>query len=228
MGSRVETGKTTVPEQKYGSREQEIVAAAHKRFSYYGYSKTTMDEIARDLGRGKASLYYYFPTKESLFGAVLKLEQDEFIAHATRLIGGAGTASDRIFAYVDRRLDYFQKTVNLSKFSMETYSEIRPVFAHIMEDFARREHRFLCEVLESGRRNHEFAIDDLERVAGVLLRVLQGLRVLMFKAGSGGNPGEKEFDILRQETRLATGIFLRGLQPERSNCPTPSTEGTPD
>jgi TetR/AcrR family transcriptional repressor of mexJK operon len=220
--------QTAVDEQKTGSRVIAIVQAAQKRFAYYGYSKTTMDEIAHDLGMGKASLYYYFPTKESLFGAVIKSEQDEFIAHAKTLIAGPGTAAEKIFAYIDRRLDYFQRTVILSKFSMETYSQIRPAFAHITEDFARHERRFLCELLESGIRNGEFAVNDLEWVAGILLRVLQGLRVLLFKAGAGGEPGAGEFERLRQESNTATQIFLRGIRPETGNCPTPPTQRKPD
>lgn len=212
-------------DKKSAQKEEAIVSAAHKRFAYYGYSKTTMDEIARDLGMGKASLYYYFPTKESLFRAVIVAEQDEFTTHATTLIAGAGTATEKIHAYVERRLDYFQRTMNLSKFSMQTYSEIRPVFDEIMEDFARRELQFLTHLLGSGNQGDEFAIERPEEVARVLLRILQGLRVLMFKSASGGEPKDKEFETLRQETKIATEIFLRGIRPERKHYSTASTEG---
>ena len=55
-----------------------ILSAAQKRFGLYGLEKTSMKEIAADLGMSKASLYYYFPDKEGLFKAVVEMEQEEF------------------------------------------------------------------------------------------------------------------------------------------------------
>jgi TetR/AcrR family transcriptional regulator len=52
------------------SREKSIIEAAKERFAHFGFSKVTMEEIASDVDLGKASLYYYFPTKEDLFKAV--------------------------------------------------------------------------------------------------------------------------------------------------------------
>jgi len=55
-----------------------ILKSAQKRFGLYGYEKTTMKEIASDLGMSKAAMYYYFPDKEGLFKAVVEMEQSEF------------------------------------------------------------------------------------------------------------------------------------------------------
>lgn len=226
MSSRVEIPqKPAAPESRSTQKEDAIIAAAHKRFSYYGYSKTTMDEIAHDLGMGKASLYYYFPTKESLFRAVIVAEQDEFRSRAAALIAGNGSAAEKILEYVERRLDYFQKTMILSRFSMQTYSEIRPLFNDIRERFARRELHFLYQMLAAGKKAGEFTFENPRPIARVLLRVLQGLRLRMFKSGSGEDPQQKEFETLRQETRIATKIFLRGLQPAPGKCSSPTIEG---
>ena len=67
-----------MPEQLSTEKQAVILDAARKRFAYYGFSKVTMDEIAADIGMGKASLYYYFPTKESLFEEVVKQEKNQF------------------------------------------------------------------------------------------------------------------------------------------------------
>jgi AcrR family transcriptional regulator len=48
-------------------KKYQIIKAAQKRFVKHGLNKTTLDEIARDLRMGKASLYYYFKSKEDLF-----------------------------------------------------------------------------------------------------------------------------------------------------------------
>jgi AcrR family transcriptional regulator len=58
-------------------KREKILEASYQRFLHYGYSKTTMNEIAGDLSLSKALLYYYFPDKSHLYIAVmLKLTSD--------------------------------------------------------------------------------------------------------------------------------------------------------
>ena len=71
-----------------GEKTQNILSAARRRFAHYGFSKVTMDEIAGDVEMGKASLYYYFPTKEDLFKAVVIQEQNEFVNYIETLFLG--------------------------------------------------------------------------------------------------------------------------------------------
>lgn len=47
------------------TREQ-ILDSAWKRFSQYGYGKTTMAEIAKDCGMSAANLYRFFKNKEDI------------------------------------------------------------------------------------------------------------------------------------------------------------------
>ena len=65
-------------EENIKGKEFLIIEAARKRFAHYGFTKVTMDEIASDVEMGKASLYYYFPTKEELFNSFLVQEMNEF------------------------------------------------------------------------------------------------------------------------------------------------------
>jgi len=60
-------------------RKQQIIRAAVKRFARHGLGKTTLEEIARDIRIGKATIYHYFESKDELFFASLKWETDQFI-----------------------------------------------------------------------------------------------------------------------------------------------------
>ena len=53
-------------------RKNEIISAAKKLFALKGYSPTSMDDIARDVGITKASLYYFFKGKEEIFAAIIE------------------------------------------------------------------------------------------------------------------------------------------------------------
>lgn len=53
------------------AREDAIVTAAEKVFLAKGFEETSMDEIAKEAEFTKRTLYQYFPSKESLFFAVV-------------------------------------------------------------------------------------------------------------------------------------------------------------
>jgi len=52
-------------------RRAEILAAATRVFAQAGIDGASMGAVAREAELGKATLYYYFPTKEALYAAVL-------------------------------------------------------------------------------------------------------------------------------------------------------------
>ena len=60
-------------------RQEEIVRAASKRFSRHGFSKTTLEEIARDVRIGKPTIYHYFKSKDDLFYSSITFQSTQFI-----------------------------------------------------------------------------------------------------------------------------------------------------
>ena len=53
------------------SGRQRIVAVARRHFFAYGFRAITMDDLARELGMSKKTLYAHFPSKVALVEAVL-------------------------------------------------------------------------------------------------------------------------------------------------------------
>jgi len=52
-------------------KKERILKSAEKLFARFGFRKTTMNEIARDVRMGKSTLYYYFKSKENVLEAVI-------------------------------------------------------------------------------------------------------------------------------------------------------------
>jgi AcrR family transcriptional regulator len=50
---------------------EEIITGARDLFERFGFKKTTMEDIARQIGKSKSALYYYYKTKEEIFEAVI-------------------------------------------------------------------------------------------------------------------------------------------------------------
>jgi len=59
---------------KKGRKYDQVIAGARAVFMREGFEGASVDEIARDAGVSKATLYSYFPDKQHLFVEVLKQE----------------------------------------------------------------------------------------------------------------------------------------------------------
>src|SRR5664279_996514 len=118
---------------------QIIIEASQKRFGIFGVEKTSMREIADDLKLSKASLYYYFPDKESLYKAVVEKEQREFIAKISERIFNFHEPEQLLLEYVDVRLSYFRSLLNLSRLRLETYSDLKPGLVEAINTFREKE-----------------------------------------------------------------------------------------
>jgi len=53
------------------SKKEEIIKVASKYFSKMGYEKSSLDDIAREVGISKPAIYYHFKDKYALYEAVL-------------------------------------------------------------------------------------------------------------------------------------------------------------
>ncbi len=58
--------------RRRGDTRGDIQRSALRMFNTQGYDKTSLREIAEDLGLTKAALYYHFPTKEDILESLLR------------------------------------------------------------------------------------------------------------------------------------------------------------
>ncbi len=82
-------------------RKIQILKAAVKRFAKHGLNKTTLDEIARDLRIGKATIYHYFNSKEELFYETIKWEASQYIGEINVIFNNEQiSASQKFLDYI--------------------------------------------------------------------------------------------------------------------------------
>src|ERR1700754_4020669 len=62
-----------------------IVDAAKKRFSHFGYAKTTMAEVATDCAMSAGNLYRFFPGKLDIAEAIARTDHQARLAVLERL-----------------------------------------------------------------------------------------------------------------------------------------------
>lgn len=84
--------------QKQDRRRQAILDAAAQVFAERGYFNATMKDIADRLGMRPASLYHYFPSKETALEAMCRVSAVEFCEQLRAIIARGGPATAMVRA----------------------------------------------------------------------------------------------------------------------------------
>ncbi|MDE3059282.1 MAG: TetR/AcrR family transcriptional regulator, partial [Bacteroidota bacterium] len=180
-------------------------------------SKVTMDEIAEDVGMGKASIYYYFPTKEDIFREVIKREQREFLDQMQNVVQQKIPVSDKLRKYVLQRMKYSSKLFNLSSLNHQAWMDLKPIFKDCFNSFAAEEQKLLMQIIREGKQMGEFEAPSPEKVAHLILHVLQGLRLRLFGATSTPPIQQPPYEELEKETTLFIESLLYGILKRNNN-----------
>ncbi len=142
--------------------QEKIVEAAEERFRYYGYRKTTMVEIAADVGMSAANLYRYFSNKEDIGAACVErcfLRMEEVLREV--IVRKDISAEEKLLAFILNKLDYiYNETINNPKIN-----ELTEMFISERAELLNKKKQviqsLIAEILAEGNRNGEFAIKDL-------------------------------------------------------------------
>jgi AcrR family transcriptional regulator len=100
-------------EEEKQQRIHSIATAALALFAERGYSDSNMSEIASRARLGKATLYYYFPKKESIFRYLLRNETAKFYRQALQQVRTENQPIPLIRKLLLFYLDYFSKNQHL-------------------------------------------------------------------------------------------------------------------
>ncbi|HVP06410.1 MAG TPA: helix-turn-helix domain-containing protein [Candidatus Acidoferrum sp.] len=189
-----------------------ILDAAEHQFARFGYHKVTMEEIALDAGLKKASLYYYFPTKDELLEAVVGRKRDEFRQKVDKLLGQEAPSHERIKAYARIRLEYFDELIALRMYESRPIARNRPVLKEMFLHHSQQELEWLTRLFLDGGRNGEFEVRSAGRVAALYLHIMQGLRLRYMRTLEDNGFDPEVAAQSRREFGAVTEIFLKGIE----------------
>lgn len=192
-------------------KEKLILDAAQDKFARFGFSKVTMDEIAEDIGLAKASLYYYYPTKEHIFRGVIRREQEEFLKRSATILDKPAPASQKLTTYVRLRIVLGNQLHNLSALNAKLWQDVKPGFRDLFVAFADQELQLITRILREGKKNGEFHVASPEKTAEMFLHVLQGLRLRFAKSFQDDGEQEKHLHEFEKETDHLVETMLCGM-----------------
>ena len=146
-----------------------IVEAAKKRFSHFGYGKTTMAEVASDCAMSPGNLYRFFPGKLDIAEAIATEDFEKHLSslHKFAVAPARDTRQrlhDLLFEELRRTYHKLEKDPRAHEMASVIARE-RPQFANWM---LATERKILVELLEEAERRGELNCDDKEYVAEML------------------------------------------------------------
>lgn len=197
------------------SKITQILRVAQKRFGLYGLQKTTMQEIALDLGISKASLYYYFPDKEHLFKAVIEMEQELFFELLNKTIQENSDPAEGLKQFVKIRLDYFKTFFNLSRLRLEEFKMVKPQLTDTFQQFSQKEIEVVQLLMLQGKEKGIFQISDTAEIATLFLELLRGLRGLIFHNKELLYVEPEDYEMLEIKMGMFAHIFINGLMTDQ-------------
>lgn len=190
----------------------EILKVAQKRFGLYGLEKTTMNEIAKDVGISKASLYYYFPDKEHLYKSVLEIEQKVFFELVDKNIRETTDPVDMLKNFMAIRLNYFRTFFNLSRLRLEEFRHLKPILEDTLSVFRKKEIEALHTIIKFGIEKGIFFTNKPYEVSSLFMEMLRGVRSLVFHNKDLMYVEQEDYDILVGKMKDITEIFIKSLK----------------
>ncbi|MES2277482.1 MAG: TetR/AcrR family transcriptional regulator [Bacteroidota bacterium] len=193
-------------------KRERILEASYQRFLHYGYSKTTMNEIAGDLSMSKALLYYYFPDKSQLYVAVMRKLSTDFI---NMLIDRVRQSTDLLSAFQAQIATHHEFMVNNYNFFDFFRLNEQNLPAEIWEIIGQIHHNEIEQLSNSLLRDVDKGlikpVEDPADMIDLILDALHGVKVRSMSHKKTGFPLKEHLDEIYQKRLLLIGIFVKGL-----------------
>lgn len=188
-----------------------ILDAARKRFDHYGVAKTTMNEIAADIGMSKASLYYYYPDKEQLFLAVIRKEKDEFVKQLTASVQGPEKATKKLKSYLSIRHHHFKKLMSLAKMDEMMLTAMKTSYEEQRQQLMMKEKELVQQIFQQGIKSGEFKSFNAKSHADLFVTSMHGLRVVFIHKKKLIETTEEDYQMAEHYQKQLAALFLESI-----------------
>jgi AcrR family transcriptional regulator len=190
-----------------------ILDAAERLIGVLGYSKTTMDDVAREAGVGKRTIYVHFPSKEEVVLCTIDRIVDRLVERLRKHAAAVGPVAERLRAMlVERVLFRFDSVRNYSHGLDELFASLRPAYLARRGRYFAAEAEVFAEVLRVAHAAGELDAPDAAAAAEALLHATNSLLPYALSARELGRRVDVEARVGRVADLLLFGL-CRGRKP---------------
>ena len=205
-----------IQERKQRERErrrQQIIVAAKRVFSEKGYSKSTMEDIAREAELSPGTLYLYFKNKDELY-ASLSLRILQYLNIRLEDVKKEKDIKPRqkIAAIKEALFDVYQfdPMILINMFHLQSSETLKNLSSPLLEnitELSRNSLAILSEIFKDDTGQDVFASHHPTAIADIVWSLFTG--VVLWEESKRMIDNEKDF--LKETLDVAFEIFSRGI-----------------
>ncbi|MDP3393919.1 TetR/AcrR family transcriptional regulator [Sediminibacterium sp.] len=158
--------------------KEDIIREAQKLFQTYGLKKTTMEDIAKALGKGKSTLYYYYQSKEQIFEEVLQKELQEVFIQTQFAVETVHSAEEKLKIFAVTRIKVLSNMLNLYRLVCGDFVEHASCAKGLFNEYSQKEINLIKSILEFGINSGEFnkALEqEMDLLPSVVVSSIRGI-----------------------------------------------------
>ena len=188
-----------------GLKRESILSAAQVQFSRYGFRRTSMEDIAKETGVSRASLYSHFENKEEIFRTLSAELHERALADAERHLKEEGRdISTRVQAALLARLAPFVEIVWQSAHGAEIYDENNRLCGDLVLASSERFLAMLTAAVAAAARSGEIDLKSAGLTAPAVAE-------LIHLSAAGLKQGATDVATVEKRLRRFVSVFFLGL-----------------
>ncbi len=173
----------TEPSPDLSPKSQAILDAAERLFVRYGYRKSSMDDVAREAGIAKGTVYLYYAGKEALFRALLERTGANVLQASEAAAQASQPFEERLFGVLNAFYGYFYERFSESG-HLQELGEIRGSLGQDLSEQLRQNHlQILIDLLGRADAAGEVGLGQRgltpHDVAATLIAAASGAKVML-------------------------------------------------
>ena len=188
-------------------RREAILAAAQLQFGRYGFRRTSMEDIAKETGVSRASLYSYFDNKEEIFRSLTALLHEQSLEAAERCLKDGPTDAGigpRVEAALLARMTPFLEIVMQSAHGSEISDENNRLCGELVVASSERFLTMLSNALAAAARAGEIDLESADLSADAAAE-------LIHRSAAGLKQGAPEIATVERRLHGFLRVFFAGL-----------------
>ncbi|KAA3647283.1 MAG: TetR/AcrR family transcriptional regulator [Chloroflexi bacterium] len=186
-------------------RKEQIIDAATHVFARSGYAKARMDDIAKETGVSKGTLYWYFKNKDAILLAILDNLLDRELAAIRKLEQQPGSAREQLLATIDITITDLKKMEPLTPLMFEFFSLAKrhKLIQKAIKEYFRKYMEVLNSIIQRGMDQGEFKPGNPQDVSIAIGAILEGTFLLRVY--------DSKIVKLEEHIRSSVDLLLDGL-----------------
>ena len=210
-----------MPDPALSPTREAILDAADRLLGRLGFKKTTLDDLARESGVGRRTIYLHFASKEEVALASIDRVVERLVARLETLAASdeptpaslRAMLAERVLFRVDAVRDYYHGLDEL-------FAALRPQYMERRERYFAAETELFARVIRTGKKRGELTAREPDAAARVLLLATNALLPYSLSPRELGARARIARDVATLADCLLDGLAAR--RPMRRNERTPA------